>query len=518
MSNDSSQPTDEFVERYFLDPQSLSDSEQAALVQALRENPDVRRRFRVAAFIDAELRFESSGEEIASPKIAPSNLAGDAWPKWILAIAASLILVAIMGYMNWPATPPPTQEKIAENPTAQPEPEVEVVSAIAQLDVGHNQRFEPGFAPSGNEFHKGEYHLSEGEVTLTFQNGVAVSLASPARFSIVGPMRMQLDHGRARAIVPESGHGFVIETSTMVVEDLGTEFGVVVDDDQNQELHVFAGEVRLHDKDLPPELLTENSALAWASHTKRHSITPDDRAFATSMSIGYKRWLDHSLKLRQDPAALFYFDFETDSRKSQQVINRATTGIVDHGQLTSGIWATGRWPEKGAMLFENTGDRVELNIPGEYQQITIMGWVQVNRYDFALQTVFNSIGYTPGQHHWNLTRGGSLRMGLCSQYDLTSKQTLPRNHWTHVAAQIDADAKESVYFINGQEVGRKAWNESIPIRYGPSSIGAWGHTNRHGKLVYSRDLRGRIDEIALFSRILSTEEIREAYEAGNNFQ
>ncbi|QDU76751.1 FecR protein [Bremerella volcania] len=516
MSNEPSKPTDELIERYFLDPQSLSDAEQATLVRALQEDPSVRSRFRVAAFIDAELRFESSGEEASPSSIAPSSTFGDAWPKWILAIAASLLIIGILGYFNRPTGPQQSQEPIAEKQTPPTEPEA--VTVIARLDVGHNQRFEEGFAPNGSEFLKGEYHLSEGEVTLTFQNGVAVSLESPARFSIIDPMRVQLDHGRARAIVPESGHGFVIETSTMVIEDLGTEFGVVVDDEQNQELHVFAGEVRLHEKDLPPELLTENSALAWGTNTKRRSITPDDQAFATSMSIGYKRWLDHSLKLRQDPATLFYFDFETDSRTSSEVINRATTGIVDNGQLTSGIWATGRWPEKGAMLFENTGDRVELNIPGKYNQITIMGWVQINRYDFALQTVFNSIDYSPGQHHWNLTRGGSLRMGLSSQYDLTSTETLPRNLWTHVAAQVDAEAKQSVYYINGKEVGRKNWNQSIPIRYGPSSIGAWGHTNRAGEVVYSRDLRGRIDEIALFSRVLSADEIREAYEAGSNFQ
>ncbi len=518
MSNEPSKPTDELIERYFLDPQSLSDAEQVMLVAALKEDPGVRSRFRTAAFIDAELRFESSGEELSTMSTKHSSSStGTTWPKWILAIAASLLLIGALSYFNWPVSPIETRDSnIANQPVGPTEPEI--VSAIAKLDVGHNQRFATGFGPTGVEFHQGEYHLDEGEVTLTFQNGVAVSLESPARFTIIDPMRMQLDHGRARAIVPESGHGFVIETSTMVVEDLGTEFGVVVDDQQNQELHVFAGEVRLHEKNLPPELLTENSALAWGNNTKRRSITPDDRAFATSMSIGYKRWLDHSLKLRQDPAALFYFDFETDSRKSEEVVNRAHTGVVDNGRLTSGIWATGRWPEKGAMLFENTGDRVELNIPGKYDQLTIMGWVQINRYDFALQTVFNSIDYSPGQHHWNLTRGGCLRMGLSSQYDLTSQQSLPQNHWTHVAAQIDSTAKESVYYINGKEVCRKKWPSSIPIRYGPSTIGAWGHTNRAGEVIYSRDLRGRIDEIALFSRILSEDEIRDAYEAGSNFQ
>ena len=524
MSENVPDPISDLIERYFLDPNSLSDTEQATLIEALKADPAVRRRFRMAAHIETELRYEASGEEPVATTPSPST--GTSWPKLVFAIAATLLIGIAIGYSIWPGDSNAPPEIAVETPDP-PEPvqpeavEPEVLTppnVIARLDVGHAYRFEEGFAPKEGEFLPGDYHLAEGEITLGFDNGVAVSVESPARFKVVDPLHMHLEHGRARAIVPETGHGFVIQTSKLVVEDLGTEFGVVVDDQQNQELHVFAGEVRLHEQDLPPELLTENSALAWNAQDQRRTIAADDHAFATSMSIGYKRWLDYSERLRDDPAALFYFDFETDSRESNNVTNRAEHSVVQDGHLNSGIWATGRWPEKGAMLFENPGDRIELDIPGEYDQITMMAWVQMNRYDLALQTVFNTIGFERGEHHWNLLRSGSLRMGLGGMYDFTSRATLPRNRWTHVAAQLDSIAKQSIYYIDGKEVGRVAWDSTIPLRYGPCSIGAWGFENNQGEVVYGRELRGRIDEIALFSRILSVDEIAEAYEAGSNFQ
>lgn len=520
MSHSSNQQIHEAIERYFLDPNSLTRQEQADLIDALREDTEARARFRRAAHIDAQLRYESSGEE--PPVVPPPHRSPVSSPlsRWTFAIAATLLIAASVAYWNWPQAKP-----IDSDPIAGPMPE-EIApgvtpatsTAIAMLDVGHNQHFAEGLGPAGNEFFPGDYHLTEGAVTLDFQNGVAVSVESPAKFSIIDGMHMELQTGRARAIVPETGHGFVIATPTMEVEDLGTEFGVFVDEQQNQELHVFAGEVRLKQPNQASELLTENSALAWNAESQRRSISPDDRAFATSTSIGYRRWLDHSRMLRSDPSALFYFDFETDSRDSTQVVNLAESTVVPDGFLNGGIWATGRWPEKGALLFENRGDRIELDIPGTYHQVTIMGWVQMNRFDYALQSLFNTINYDPGEHHWNLQRNGAYRIGVNSEYNHTAPKSIPQFQWTHVAAQLDSVAKESVYYMNGEEIARYNWSTGRAIRYGPSSIGAYGYTNRHGKIVFERELRGRIDEFGLFSRILSASEIREAYEAGRNFQ
>ncbi|MBI1246627.1 hypothetical protein GC197_02140 [bacterium] len=520
--NESPDPIHELIERYFLNPSSLSDAEQVTLSDVLRSNPDARKHFRLAAHVDAELRYEASGEAQPTPPPTSPSGSADTWPKWIVAIAATLLIGLALGYVAWPLTttrskPVPVARDGKAIP-AQPKPVKPTNRPIALLDVGHNQRFDESLAPQAGKFFPGKFRLIGGEITLAFENGVSVSVESPATFSIIDSFHMELEKGRARAIVPETGHGFIIETPKLLVEDLGTEFGVYVDEDQNQELHVFAGEVRLKDRDQPAELLTENSAIAWNAQDQRRSIAADDHAFATSMSIGFKRWLDHSLKLRNDPATLFYFDFETNSRQSREVINRAPSQIVPDGSLHGGIWATGRWPEKGAMLFENHGDRIDLDIPGEYDHLTIMAWVQANRYDNALQTVFNSIDYAPGQHHWNLTRNGELRMGIKDQVNYTSLEKLPRNRWTHVAAQLDSIKKESIYYINGKEVKRCPWNESVPLNYGPATIGAYGSMNRAGQLTYSRELRGRIDEIALFGRILSAQEIQEAYEAGSSFQ
>ena len=53
--------------------------------------------------------------------------------------------------------------------------------------------------------------------------------------------------GKLRATVPPHAHGFAIGTPKLDLVDLGTEFGVQVDEQQATEVHVFTGKVDLYD-------------------------------------------------------------------------------------------------------------------------------------------------------------------------------------------------------------------------------------------------------------------------------
>ncbi|MCC9608384.1 FecR domain-containing protein [Blastopirellula sp. JC732] len=506
MNDQSKERVDELIEKHFLG--QLDDQEQAELTATLKADAAARERFRNAAMIDSELRYLASGE---SRSKSGSRESGQmAQLGWLAALAASLLIVGGVYFANW--SPGRSHLDSAHlNPTT--------IRSLAQLDVGYHYRFEEGFAPQLDQFKRGEYRLTEGAVTLAFANGVSVSVESPARFTLINAKRMELELGRARAIVPEEGHGFVIATSKLEVEDLGTEFGVVVDEAQNGELHVFAGEVRLHEPNQPPELMEENQAIAWKGDAKPRTIAANEDAFATGTSIGYRHWLAQSENLRKDPSAIFYFDFEPKEGDPNTILNRAKNPKLPAGDVKEGIWATGRWPEKGALLLEHGDARIDLDITGEYDEVTIMGWVQVHRYDHAIQALFNSRDYETGEHHWNLLRNGELRVGIADAYAITTTKTIPSNHWTHVAARLDREKKVSTYFLNGVEVGQAIWDVDTPVRFGPCSIGAYAMTggDKPDDVQYSRQLRGRIDEMGVFSRLFTDDEIRQAYDAGKNF-
>jgi hypothetical protein len=112
--------------------------------------------------------------------------------------------------------------------------------------------------------------LARGEMRLTYPTGVELRLLGPAEF-VVGSSGGRLQRGGVRAVVPEKGRGFTIETPNGKVIDLGTEFGVAVDDFGVSEVNVFQGMV-----DMVPEIrggearsmrLTKGEAAQWNSDT-----------------------------------------------------------------------------------------------------------------------------------------------------------------------------------------------------------------------------------------------------------
>ena len=127
--------------------------------------------------------------------------------------------------------------------------------------------------------------LADGEVELTYDTGVRLRLLGPAEF-LVRESGGVLEHGGLVASVPESGHGFTIETPNGKVIDLGTQFGVVVDDFGFSEVSVFEGKVEAYPTTLAESgqekfELTEGDALQWTKQTISE-IKADPRRFASS--------------------------------------------------------------------------------------------------------------------------------------------------------------------------------------------------------------------------------------------
>ncbi|MEX0611784.1 MAG: hypothetical protein WD738_07895 [Pirellulales bacterium] len=85
--------------------------------------------------------------------------------------------------------------------------------------------------------------LSRGLLQVTFETGAKVVVEGPADFVATAPTEALLSHGKIAAAVPRFARGYTIFTPTAEVVDLGTEFGVDVDDAHNTEVHVFDGDV-----------------------------------------------------------------------------------------------------------------------------------------------------------------------------------------------------------------------------------------------------------------------------------
>lgn len=123
--------------------------------------------------------------------------------------------------------------------------------------------------------------LIDGEVELTYDTGTRILLVGPAEF-VVENAGGKLRRGGLIASVTEAGHGFTIETPNGKIVDLGTEFGVAVDDIGISEVGVFRGEVEAFPQGNEKFKLTKGRGIQW----HENDFTPLDadlRRFVTSV-------------------------------------------------------------------------------------------------------------------------------------------------------------------------------------------------------------------------------------------
>ncbi len=90
-----------------------------------------------------------------------------------------------------------------------------------------------------------QLQLTEGLAEVTFADGAKVLLEGPAVFDATKRNGGFLQAGSLVANVPKRAVGFTVRTPQAVIVDLGTDFGVSVDQDGTTEAHVFTGRVEV---------------------------------------------------------------------------------------------------------------------------------------------------------------------------------------------------------------------------------------------------------------------------------
>ena len=92
---------------------------------------------------------------------------------------------------------------------------------------------------------RGPYRLEQGYARIVFQRGTGIWIEAPAEFSLSSSNEMILQSGRLFAEVPPSAKGFEVRTPHTRVVDLGTQFGIRVEQDGSSDLHLFKGKATL---------------------------------------------------------------------------------------------------------------------------------------------------------------------------------------------------------------------------------------------------------------------------------
>ena len=179
----------------------------ARLKEILLSDAEARRVYREYLNLHVALKSYGAIPELAAPRTF-------AWRPLLGSIAAAAVMAVLLS--------------------------VSFAPDIARLTKQSGARWgagRPSLAPAS------DVDLVFGYAELTLTNGVKMVLEAPVRLRLESVQRVRLESGRVVAEVPPDARGFTIDTPPARVVDLGTEFGVGVNEDGETEVQVFRGEV-----------------------------------------------------------------------------------------------------------------------------------------------------------------------------------------------------------------------------------------------------------------------------------
>jgi len=469
-------------------------------------------------------------------------------------VAAAVVVAAVLVRLLLPGgggeTParggrPKLAQGLARNDDraarAVPKP-ISAAPNVAVLTRGVDPVWGPMKLPTaiGSALSTGTIVLKSGLIQLEFYGGAIVVLEGPADLDLLATDRAYCRQGKLRIRAPLQSSHFSLATPEADVVDLGTEFGISVDQQRGSEVQVFEGSVALQGNGqaspMGRQLLSgEGLRINTTGASSATKIDPRsfvgtqelERLSSTEAGLRYRAWRAFAQRIENDPRVIAYYSFEDQQRWERTLRDRSAksgSGPRYDGGIVGSEWAEGRWPQKLALDFKRVSDRVRINIPGEFTTLTLMTWVRVDDYDHRLNSLLLADGWNiPGEVHWELNGKGSVSFALKNgsppgNLIFESPVVLGPARlglWTHVATVFDPPHGSITTYVNSRPVARHAVQRDRTANIGWANIGNWSNPPPNEPVdVFLRNLNGRIDEFILFNAALDESEIGAIYEVG----
>ncbi len=183
---------------------------------------------------------------------------------------------------------------------------------------------------------------------------------------------------------------------------------------------------------------------------------------------------------------------------------------------------------EGARTFDGKDDVIELPNSSELDRVqedshTLMAWYRPdevppddksdgNRYRHGILVKAGwhlGLSYDHWRHffmdHWTI---GDKNIAVCGD-----SKDCPPGAWYHAAGTTDRDAGVTRLYVNGVQLKEKTWPAGTAVRNYGRSIWKIGYA-APGAGNHAWPAMGAVDDVRIYSRALSAEEIRKIYEAG----
>ena len=523
---------------------NITQEDHLELERLLKENPEQRQMYVEYLQVHSGLTVWATESKQSHEWIPhPTNTtpqAGAGKSGFLLLLVSSVIAATIFLSLSFYAgrkSQPNREQPLANAPATslKNESNTPKTDHIALLTQAVGVEWDtPRNLQTGAGLSAGWLRFKKGTIQVELISGASVVIEGPAAFELISPLKTFCEYGKVRASVPEQAHGFTIETSRLNVVDLGTEFTLSLEPSGKGHVQVIDGMVELHspDEQSTPDNIQSLKTGEGAQFDQRGTINRSPDLASTLINpeelshlaeqqqqLQFMQWKQHNQKIKTDPALIAYYDFEDSSNWLRTLNNKSQqhTSSTD-GAIVGCQWTSGRWPQKRALEFKRTSDRVRLQIPGEFQSLTLMAWVRIEGFERWLSSLMLTDGYNPGNPHWQLSDKGEMILGVKTgagknYFSPVVLKPTDLGRWIFLVTVYDHQKKEVIHYLDGLPVSHHKIENPIPLVIGPAEIGNWRpqeHTGAHS----IRSLNGRLDEFALFGRALTAEDILQWYQSG----
>lgn len=391
----------------------------------------------------------------------------------------------------------------------------------------------------GDTIEPGRLKLLQGHIELEFYSGASVVLEGPAELEIRSRNGGVLHRGKLRANVPEHAHGFTITSEDVQLVDLGTSFGMSVVEGQGTEVQVFDGKVELFSPEAQLKIgegleLNAGEGRQLGRHEEAETIMVNEDVYLSSDELaarankkwlsGFAEWEEHIASSFDDKDLVVRYGFTKDLKKRRSLVNYSNKTFkgID-GAIIGAQWSEGRWPKKQALDFKRPGDRVRIHVEGSYKSMTLSTWIRIDGFDNQFNSLMLSDGWEHvGAVHWQILKDGHLELAVqngkkeVSNNSRVSFEVKPTDfgRWVHIVSVYDGSNSTVTHYRDGRRIGSNKLNLVVPLKIKNAELGNWTTTllKKDNRI---RNFNGRMDDFSIYSRALSSKEVKELFEIGD---
>lgn len=201
-----------------------------------------------------------------------------------------------------------------------------------------------------------------------------------------------------------------------------------------------------------------------------------------------------------DSSLIAYFPFYGNAMDS--------SGNNNHGNVLGPLLTTDRFDNfNAAFLFDGIDDVIEIPAytnMSPVDAVTIAAWIKTNSY-IGAPAIYDRLQENDG-YGLRLYGEGNIRLTINGgSQDVISSQIVSDGEWHHVAGTYDSFIGKLMVYVDGNYDSSS--NYTSPITYSPEPRNVIGGIGGSNPTYFN----GKIDELRIYSRALSLDEIKLLY-------